>query len=310
MLDAIKYVVRSSKDVKINMRILNAYVSQLKYSDIQKLLCKKIRLKDKAFEDKVNLLFVYSCINFAFWDPTKRLIDNKKDRKETDNLLKTIEKFLHENQKKALGDLLQTLSFNKFSKMFKNSFSLLLKERWENIREAGFVLKHKYNHSYLNLLKKAHFDTMKALELTTKDFSSFNDRVIYKGKRVQFHKRAQVLLGFISHISHPRFSLKKVDRLLGGADYKIPQLLRDLKIFEYSSSLSGTIDTGKSIIDKSEKEIEIRANTLWVISLFKKKLNKKFKKEINSMEIDSYLWKLSDTMSHMRPHHRTISIYY
>jgi len=86
--------------------------------------------------------------------------------------------------------------------------------------------------------------------------------------------------------------------------------LSRIKILQYSKRLEDKIDSQELILSGSDEEIEIRANTLWVIDMIKDKLNANSKKQINAMELDNYLWRLSKKFVKMEPHHRTISIYY
>lgn len=97
---------------------------------------------------------------------------------------------------------------------------------------------------------------------------------------------------------------------LGCADYKIPQVLRHLKILEYSNELADLIDSKQTIEHDSEMKVEIHANMLYVIELIKNRL---YQKGINmsSVQIDNALWLLSKNKEFKdKPHHLTRTIYY
>jgi hypothetical protein len=64
-----------------------------------------------------------------------------------------------------------------------------------------------------------------------------------------------------------RHELSDIGMLTACADYKIPQVLQKLRILEYSKGLSQKIYNRNEIIKGSEEEIEIRANTIFVIDI-------------------------------------------
>ena len=68
------------------------------------------------------------------------------------------------------------------------------------------------------------------------------------------------------------------------------------------------IDEEIEITSGSNIEVELRANTIYVIELIKEKL-KKVGKKTNSLELDGILWNLSKIQQKTLPHH-TRSIYY
>lgn len=312
MLNNIEYVIKKAKFVKINQDILEKFTSKINSSDIHISLDKNLFNGIEDYEKKVNILFIFSCINFAFWK-----LDKNQLKKETistntsEKIIKAISDLLLKNNTQSLSELLINISLSEFTKLLNNDSNILfIHERWRNLKEAGLILNYKYKNSYINLLKNTDFDAIKSLSLTVKNFPSFDDRSFYDGREIEFHKRAQVLLGFISSISNHSYKLKNIDRLMGGADYRIPQLLRHLKILQYSKHLENMIDNQDLILPGSEEEIEIRTSTLWAINLIKNKLNDNSEKSINAIEIDNYLWKLSKKFGKMKPHHRTVSIYY
>ena len=51
------------------------------------------------------------------------------------------------------------------------------------------------------------------------------------------------------------------------ADYRVPQILRHLKIFEYSDHLAKIVDAEVEMAYSSAEEIEIRAATVLAVEL-------------------------------------------
>ena len=90
----------------------------------------------------------------------------------------------------------------------------------------------------------------------------------------------------------------------------VPQILRELNVLEYSNELSNLVNNKIQILLSSIFEIEISAAPIQSIEEIKfafKKNNLFFL----SLEIDVFLWeegeKVKDTI---KPHHRTLSIFY
>ena len=125
------------------------------------------------------------------------------------------------------------------------------------------------------------------------NFPSFEDSSTYNGKRVYFYKRAQLLVADIVQAfnGHEFGKLENIDKLTACADYKLPFVLRRLGIFSYSNYLADKIDNQIQINKDSEEEIELRANTIWVVELIKQKIKKKIP-HAGSIHVNDHIWLL------------------
>lgn len=77
------------------------------------------------------------------------------------------------------------------------------------------------------------------------------------------------------------------------ADYRVPQILRHVDIFEYSEDLSQKIDNEVELPYSSTDEVEIRACTVIAVEMILDliKLNEVLKDKIKySYEVDWLLW--------------------
>ena len=106
------------------------------------------------------------------------------------------------------------------------------------------------------------------------------------------------------------FDINTLKEITMFADYRVPQILRELNILEYSNELSNLVDNKIQILHSSLFEIEIRAATIQSIEEIKFEFQKN-NLFFLSLEIDVFLWeegeKVKDTI---KPHHRTLSIFY
>lgn len=94
------------------------------------------------------------------------------------------------------------------------------------------------------------------------------------------------------------------------ADYRVPQILRAMKVLEYSEELSSKIDSKQEIPFGSPEEIEIRAATVIAVDLLQTELVQKGI-DILVIELDWLLWQIGEKMKdELQPHHRTLTIYY
>jgi len=60
---------------------------------------------------------------------------------------------------------------------------------------------------------------------------------------------------------HPYF-LSEIDQLTTFADYRVPQILREMGVLVYSADLSAVVDAKETIASSTRFEVEIRASTV------------------------------------------------
>ena len=210
----------------------------------------------------------------------------------------------------ADASYLAGISKEEFNAIFIGNTKIpLLDERYAILRENANILLKKNHGSLTNLLECTNNDAEILLSRISADFPSFNDQAIYKGEPVYFFKRAQLLVSDLSEILIKRKEkgLHNVDKLTAAADYKLPQILHYMGILTYSDGLSITINSKQQIPYGTEEEIELRANTILAINMIKESLKDK---ALTAMQLDYYLWLLSQDMSINEPYHRTRTIHY
>ncbi|MCX8103061.1 MAG: queuosine salvage family protein [Candidatus Bipolaricaulota bacterium] len=268
-----------------------------------------IHVRDRTART-VQYLFVVDCLNFCFWpEPRWRyrghdgylaLATALKDAVERGDPLWDAA-FLAQMDRANLREILDG-----------EHEIPLLDERVKILREAGAVLQREYGGQAAQLVERAGRSVIRLVELLARDFSSFRDEAIYRGKRVYFYKRAQIfcadLYGAFGGRGWGEFS--DIDMLTAFADYKVPHVLRQLGIVRYSLELADRIDRREELPAGSEEEIEIRAHTIWAVELLKRELEK-LGRPLRSFEIDWLLWDLGQREEfRQRPYHRTRTIYY
>ena len=188
----------------------------------------------------------------------------------------------------------------------------LMEARAHILNELGEFLINKYNGEANRLVEAAENSALKLVKLLAGNLPSFRDEVEYYGNKVYFYKRAQIfaadLYGAFAGKEWGYF--KDMDTLTAFADYKLPQVLRNVGILRYERALEHKVDHGIFLDAGSPEEIEIRANTIWAVELIREELTQ-MGKRLRAFEIDWILWNLGqESQFKAQPYHKTVTTFY
>jgi len=135
---------------------------------------------------------------------------------------------------------------------------------------------------------------------------SWEDSRVYRGQRLRFLKRAQLCVAMI----YGRFGGKApaafadIGSLTAFADYRLPQILREHGILNYSPELAEKIDTGEILVKGSEEEVEIRCATIVAVEQIREQLQRQWP-GVTALQVDYLLWRTAVQQTEgMRPFHR------
>lgn len=202
------------------------------------------------------------------------------------------------------SDLAQILSGNCTIPMFE--------ERLKNLREAGRIILSESGGDVISLFRAACGSAVRLVDQVVSRFPSFRDEALYRNDRVYFWKRAQILASdvFTAFGGNAWGKFDDIEQLTAFADYKLPQVLRELGVISYIPELAARVDALEHLEPGSEEEIEIRAMTIWAVEELRKGF-RKLGREITSSRIDNWLWQLGQQDAfRKRPFHRCRTIYY
>ena len=308
VLESARWVMEHAEHVTIDEEALRRSARELVRQSLS-FVWNGLHFRDGT-ERTVQYLFVLDSLNFCFWpEPRWRYRDLdgyvalatalKDAVMRGDCLLDAA--FLAQMDRAKLQEILDG----------ENEIPLL-EERVAILREVGTVLQKEYSGQAARLVERAGRSAEYLVELLAQDFSSFRDEALYRGRRVYFYKRAQIfcadLYGAFEGQRWGGFS--DIDELTAFADYKVPQVLRQMGILRYSSELSSRIDRREELPSGSPEEIEIRAGTIWAVELLRRELEQ-LGKSLRSFEIDWLLWNLGQQEEfRKKPYHRTRTIFY
>ena len=168
------------------------------------------------------------------------------------------------------SDYLSRLTNSRLSQVFSGNMPVpLLQERAATLRRIGSVLSQHYQESFLSFLRagkpRLYNGQAGLLDRLTTAFTSFEDEASYRGHRIRFRKRAQLLMWQLHTHFRNRglFRLEDPEKLTAFADYILPAALRVLGIISYSSRLEESIQQRRLLEKGGGQEVEIRAFTLW-----------------------------------------------
>lgn len=294
-----QYVCDNSEYVFINYKVIDKLIKGFKTSSFW-LSSNPFDILSLDYKEIINFLIIYHTIgDYCFWGNPKWTIDT--DIGQLDGSFAII--YIILNRLKASKSF--DMSFDDFKNMLKGNVEIpLLNERYEELVTMNNILG---KNSFYEMIKD-YTDDNSLFNYIVDTFPYFHDVRNYKGKKIYFYKRAQLIT---SDILHVRYMLEKVSvdysHLVGCADYKIPQVMNSLGIINYSKELNTIIKSNCEIPVNSKYEVEIRANTLRVIDYIYEKLNRK----IPRIDINDFIWLLGQDKSIInKSYHRTKTINY
>lgn len=319
-------VMLQAKHVTIEMKEIKNYVHQINESiqwkeNIQQITwdannwhyCHDIHIpvdsKTRGLRT-CQYIFVLDSLNFCFWEA--------KEYFEYDTLAISLKKVLESNENVFDPISLINISQEEIQSWFGDNIIPNIEARQIALQELGQVLIDQFNGNILELIHQANHSAVQLVYLIIQSLPSFRDTAIYKGRRIDFYKRAQILVGDLwaafgkSTNINDYISFYDIDQLTMFADYRVPQILRQLGILEYSEELANLIDNHQILSFGSEYEIEIRAATIIAVEMIHQRL-KENNIHILIIELDWLLWQQGEELNNRKellPHHRVQTIYY
>ena len=322
-----RFISENLKHIKINYSKLKEFAVWTSKQKFDEYDDSSNHPKNDEFklEEHLRFIFLVDGLNFCFWPSSM----------EYEDLTLFIKNGIKDISKKYDPDYFLKISkenfISEFQSLFKKDPYNQLEERYRILQELSYIIKNKFDNSYINFVKKSDFNASKLLNQIISNFTSFQDHAVYKGRQIFFYKRAQILVGDINETllsfckkfktlpDSEKNLLKKfnnnkkldyLELLTCFADYRVPQVLDFKGIVTYSESLNNKLINNISITPCSEEEIEIRGVMIFVVSEIVRIL-KDMGKEMNDIEVDWILWQFGEKfIKDTHPHHKVLGIFY
>ena len=188
---------------------------------------------------------------------------------------------------------------------------LFLKKRWKILKMVSGVMFKKYRGDSEKFVLSANHCAEVLVQKIVDDLPYFSDINKYNHLKIYFYKRAQILISDIWGAFDGKGvgEFNDLEYLTAFTDYKIPQILRYLKILEFEDDLEDKIDSRKIIAVGSKEEIEIRSATIWAVEYLRQALEK-YGKKFYAFQVDWLLWNKAQDIDFDFPHHLTKTIFY
>ncbi len=324
ILTSCSRVTDEAQSVQIDEGGIEAFVEGMKSEDIEALrngvewdaeawhYCKDVKDGGPL---TCQYVFVMDALNFCFW-PTPGL--------EYDTLALSLKRVLEDDSTAFDADKLVNIDSKTLNSWFPSDKQLPnVEERVIRLQELGEALTcegNRFGGLAMNMVKSAKNSAQELVRLLLQYIPGFRDTSIYNGRLVHLYKRVQILVGDIwaaygrqtiaGETGRNVFCFTDISDLTMFADYRVPQLLRELGIMKYSDSLAAKIDSHEEIPCGAREEVEIRACTVIAVDRLQRALAQKGI-PLLAIEVDWLLWQRGEaTKDQIRPHHRTLTIYY
>ncbi|EGR33530.1 UPF0553 family protein, putative [Ichthyophthirius multifiliis] len=322
-----EYVLKNAKHSQVNIQnlkqladdLLDQFQKGYKYTEFEEYGCHYSNFNSP--EQTIAYIFILDTLNFCFWPC--------KEEFEYDDLANGVKNLIFNHYEDVLPKNIININ-EQFIKeqVFKNIDFPLIDERTRLLQEIGKITLNYFQGEYINIIKEANKSSVKLVDILTSFFNNFQDIAIYQGHQICFYKRAQILVAdlFGAFKGQSFGEFYDIDQLTTFPDYRVPQILNQFQVIQYSNELQNIIDNKTIIQHGSEYEvlliilfinifiiwqkIEIRACTVYSVEELKKYLKQKGK-DLHSIEIDWILWQKGEENRHnIKNHHRVLSIYY
>lgn len=310
VLETCKFVVDNAKYVNINYDKVNELIEELlKFNNVHYLTKVPYPIYDMNTRDIVNFLLIYDSINFSFWGEPKWTINvNEQHLDGGIALLHCVFNLFNNRDSRLVYKEIENMSLDQFKEILKGNVDIpLLEERYRIITGIARIVNEKMNGSFYDYIKAMNTDK-EIFETIINNFSSFEDTRTYQDRTIYFYKLAQLLTSDILHVIKNKEHIEvDYSNLLGCADYKIPQVMKNFGILEYNDNLSLLLDSKTEIKENSEYEVEIRASMIVVINYIWEQIGK----SIDRIDINDFIWvKGQDKTKKYKPYHLTRTISY
>jgi hypothetical protein len=321
ILRTLEPVISGARHVRLHQEKVREVAGWMAYEGLPWPDFRSPLVPDGDDRDAMDFIFLTSTINFAFTDFTThtmfKLRYEGKEWSDSEAMLACLKRAYDRGVPILEGDYLAGVSREELAEIFTGNILMpMLDERLTIFHEVGRVLRERYQGRFHRFVRsgppRLYAEGKGVLERLLDEFPSFRDTSMFRGQRVAFQKRAQ-LLWWNLHArfrSGEFFRLEDPERITVFADYIVPVALRLLGITSYSDQLEAAINQRKIIPADSEEEIEIRAFTLWGCHLLTKAINSLRPADLQVIEpvVDGRLWTHFHT-THW-PHHLTITTDY
>ncbi len=314
ILESLKPILDSLEFVKIDSGTIASFCSRVEPRHIPTPDWESPCIYPGLDETGIDYFILMNCINFCYWGTPKWTVEFGGSFYDgAFAMFAALTRALQAGGPLGDGRFLASLSQTRLRRILKGNVEIpLFQQRLNILRETGRVLADEFEGRFSNVVAQARGSAVKLVGILVDRFASFDDSVNWEGRRLVFHKRAQLAPAML----HERWkgqgagAFSDISELTVSADYKIPQVLRRLGILRYSPALETLVDDHRIIPANSREEIEIRAATIMAGEMMREVIAENVT-GITSQGVDRFIWLIGQTkIAGEKPYHRTLTTMY
>ncbi len=268
-------------------------------------------------EESVHWIFALDVLNHCFWpdpgEPVWTVIYKGEPYSGYWGLAASLKRAQEQGLPVTDPHFLSGISARDLAEIFSGQGTIpMFEQRLKNLREAGSIILSELGGDITSLVDAASGSAVGLVGRIVSHFPSFRDEALYRDRRVYFWKRAQIFASdlFTAFGGNKWGKFNDIERLTAFADYKLPQVLRELGIISYHRGLAARVEAMEQLQPGSEEEVEIRAMTVWAVEELRKGFQEHGRK-LTSPRVDNWLWQLGQRDAfRKRPFHRCRTIFY
>ena len=268
-------------------------------------------------QESVRWIFALDVLNHCFWpdqgEPVWTVIHNGESYSGYWGLAASLKRAQEQGFPITDPHFLSSISASDLTEIFSGRGRIpMFEDRLKNLQEAGSIILSQLGGDVMSLLYASSGSAVRLVSTIVSHFPSFRDETVYRTGKVYFWKRAQLFASdvFSAFGGQKWGKCHDMERLTAFADYKLPQVLRELGIISYHPELAAGIDALEYLQEGSEEEVEIRAMTVWAVEELKWGFRERGR-TLTSPQVDNWLWQLGQLDAfRKRPYHRCRTIFY
>lgn len=179
------------------------------------------------------------------------------------------------------------------------------------LNDLGRLIELEYRGAYGALPEAAGGSAARLVALLVR-MPLYNDVACWRGRRVPFYKRAQLLAAdlHIAFAGRGPGHFTDIDRLTAFADNLLPHVLRHEGVLRYEAELAARIGRGELLVAGSDEEVELRACAVQAVELLTAELRWRGV-ATSALGLDNFLWhRGQEPFFRSRPRHRTLTSFY
>lgn len=314
--ESTRYVVENAQMVQINENAIMSFAQKMSLSDFERTEYADGD-DELTTEQLIALTFVFQAACYSFWGNPKWTVvhDDGKKIDGSRAMLSCFRRAVTLGTPLLDAGYLKSMTIHELANILKGNIEIpLLQDRHAMLRQLGEVITGSYDGSFTSFVDAANWDAPSLTHRLVSELPEiFDDQAEYLGRHIFFYKRAQLVPAKLHdywRVGKIAQKISVIEQLTAFADYKIPQLLRQLGILVYTPELEQMIDGQVELEPSSPAEIEIRASTVWAIEKLRTQLEERFGR-LSAAQVDTAVFLLSrDDNNVTKPYHHTRTVWY